>query len=146
MRHGKGWIGLLAVGVLSALVAGCDFGPKESVDTLIISADNRISAGQYNAALIDLKNALALAPGSHAARARFAEVLMQLGDAQSAEIEMRKAMNSGHDPVSGELFVIDALIAQDQYDRARDLHGQMVEKTRSDRDVHAWLIQKVGWN
>ena len=67
---------------------------------------------------------------------------MQLGDAQSAEIEMRKAMNSGHDPVSGELFVIDALIAQDQYDRARDLHGQMVEKTRSDRDVHAWLIQK----
>ena len=86
---------LLLVSAVMTL-SGCD---------VFISADGRVERaraeldkGDYQAAVIDLKNALESEPDHVQARLLLAEASLQLGDVRDAEKELRRARDAGAKP------------------------------------------------
>ena len=92
------WSGLrrcgpaIAVAVaIGALTAGCS--PKS--EALYARAQQSLAKGEVGAAVIDLKNFVEAEPQNATARALLAEVALQSGDIQTADIEIRKAKDLG---------------------------------------------------
>ena len=79
--------------VLGAGMSGCNRG--ESVPTLVAEAKAYQQKGDFKAALIQLKNAVAKSPEDAEIRLSLAALYMETGDAVSAEKEYRKAMSLG---------------------------------------------------
>lgn len=82
---------LVCVSALS--VSACDFfaTPQARVER----AKSQIAARDYRRASIELRNALQDEPGNGDARRLLAEVSLQLGDASSAQAEVRRALDAG---------------------------------------------------
>lgn len=73
---------------LLSLIAGCD--SFTSPQTRFERAQEHVAEGDYRTALVELKNALQKQPDLHEARLLLAEVVLWLGDPQSAEVEFLK--------------------------------------------------------
>ncbi|HEY6644764.1 XrtA/PEP-CTERM system TPR-repeat protein PrsT [Povalibacter sp.] len=111
--------GVLALLSLAA-VSGCD--RFLSADARVERASTKITAHDYRGAMIDLKNALQDEPQHATARLKLAEVELQLGDAVSADKDLRRAIELG---VSSE--ATGELVARTQLalGNARDLLVQI---------------------
>lgn len=89
-------------------IAGCD--RWKSPDELVNDAKTYQSSGNTSAALIQLKNALQKKPDAAEARYTLATVYEQTGDVQSAEKELRRALEYGSDreravPLLGKILL-----------------------------------------
>ncbi len=88
---------LLGLGLLVTVVlCGCDF--FVSADGRVERARAEIAKGDYQAAVIDLKNALESEPNHLQARLLLARASLQLGDVRDAEKEIRRARDAGASP------------------------------------------------
>jgi cellulose synthase operon protein C len=79
-----------------AMLSGCDF--FVSTDGRVERARAEIAKGDYQAAVIDLKNALESEPDHVQARLLLARAALQLGDVRDAEKEIRRARDAGAKP------------------------------------------------
>jgi len=77
--------------VLAASLAACS--PKG--ERLLQRAEASLDKGEYRAAMIDLQNYLSDHPDDSRARAQLGLALLELGDVQGAEAEVRKARELG---------------------------------------------------
>jgi putative PEP-CTERM system TPR-repeat lipoprotein len=97
--------------------------PAASVDTgrlaqFLRDAQHALDRGDTNLALIQLKNAARTAPANTEVRVKLGLLELQLGDATSAERELRQAQADGADP---KLFLAGLLSAMLADGRAADL-------------------------
>jgi len=82
--------------VLAASLLGCDNSTtEEKVQQFIESAAEKVEAGKASAAIIELKNALQLAPKNVEARRRLGKLYLKQGAAESAVKEFRRALEYG---------------------------------------------------
>lgn len=89
---------LAAAIACSLFFAGCDF--FMDADARVTRAQQHIASSDYRAAMIDLKTAVQSEPNHVEGRLLLAEVSLQLGDAVSAEKELRFAIDSGAQPAA----------------------------------------------
>lgn len=78
---------------LVSCIAGCNL--FVDADKRVARANERIAANDYNAAIIELRNALQSSPDHVPAHLLLASALLQTGDAASAETELRQAIKGG---------------------------------------------------
>ncbi len=100
----------LLIFVLGALVAlaGCDL--LMSSEARLERAQKEMSQGNFNAAAIDLRNVLKKQPANTQARMMLVNLLLKLGDAQTAQQELQRAIHDGADParsaqVTAEIYL-----------------------------------------
>jgi len=92
------WIAAAAVAGAAILSAGALLVPhhdKKSVENFIASAQAERAANNFPAALIDLKNALAKDPENLTARLLCAQLAIDLGDGEAAQVQLRHAQQDG---------------------------------------------------
>lgn len=81
--------------LLASLLASCS---GESPESLINSGKEFLAKNDTKAAVIQFKNALQQNPGLSEARFLLGKALLQAGDPQGAEVELRKALELKHAP------------------------------------------------
>ncbi|MDB5906724.1 MAG: hypothetical protein JWP34_838, partial [Massilia sp.] len=104
--------------VLAAGLSGC--GKTESSASLMAEARQYQQKGDNKAALIQLKNAAAKSPEDAEVRFALAGLYNTLGDAVSAEKEIRKAISLGVDGARAAPELAKALQMQGQPQKAID--------------------------
>lgn len=107
-RRRRGWIVGAAIGLLGIGACG---GP--STAELISRAEAAADDGRLRAAVIDLRNAVASEPQNPQARYRLAIAALELGDAATAEKELRRARELGYEmaptvePMAASLILLN---------------------------------------
>jgi putative PEP-CTERM system TPR-repeat lipoprotein len=89
----KGMLAVLRLAGAAAVMSLLMSCGKDNPDALIASAKDYAAKGDYNAATIQLKNALQQAPNNAVARRLLGEALLEVGDPASAEKELRRALD-----------------------------------------------------
>ena len=87
---------MISAGLLTAGMAGC--GKSEDATSLVADAQRYQEKGDNPAAIIQLKNALQKNPDDPETRYLLGTIYHKTGDLQSAEKELRRALNLGMDP------------------------------------------------
>src|SRR6187455_336495 len=87
---------MISAGLLTAGMAGC--GKSEDAASLVADAQRYQEKGDNPAAIIQLKNALQKNPDDPETRYLLGTIYHKTGDLQSAEKELRRALNLGMDP------------------------------------------------
>jgi Tfp pilus assembly protein PilF len=87
---------IISVVLLTGGIAGC--GKSEDPQTLVSDAKRYEEKGDNSAAIIQLKNALQKNPNDPEARYLLGTIYRKTGDLQSAEKELRRALNLGIEP------------------------------------------------
>ena len=105
----------IAMLAAAAMLTGCSRG--QSASELLQEAQRHLDQGDPKAAIIQYKNSLQKDPENAAARYRLGLVYNQLGDAVSAEKELRKASELELDPVKVLPALASALMRQGQFDK-----------------------------
>ncbi len=85
----------IALLLAAVALAGC---LKDSPEKLVASAKDYLARGEYNAAVIQLKNALQEAPANGEARLLLGRALLETRDPVSAEKELRRALEYRQSP------------------------------------------------
>jgi putative PEP-CTERM system TPR-repeat lipoprotein len=91
LKTGCSKVFLLTIAFL--FLGGCGLGTSN--EERIERANDQVAAGEYRAAMIELKNALANDANNSAARLLLAEVSLGLGDVLAAEKELSRAIELG---------------------------------------------------
>jgi putative PEP-CTERM system TPR-repeat lipoprotein len=104
--------------MLAAGLSGC--GKTESSASLMAEARQYQQKGDNKAALIQLKNAATKSPEDAEVRIQLAVLYNQMGDAVSAEKEIRKAISLGADNARAAPELAKALLQQGQAQKAID--------------------------
>lgn len=104
--------------MLAAGLSGC--GKTESSASLMADATQYRQKGDNKAALIQLKNAASKSPEDGEVRFQLAAVYNEMGDAVSAEKEIRKAASLGIDAARTAPELAQALLAQGLAQKAID--------------------------
>jgi putative PEP-CTERM system TPR-repeat lipoprotein len=81
-------------------------------------ADESLAAGEYRAALIDLRNLIRHEPQNPSHRFRYAQALSGLGDFAGTAAELRKAREFGAPDAELVPLLVDALVASGQFAEA----------------------------
>jgi putative PEP-CTERM system TPR-repeat lipoprotein len=110
------------------------------VAKLLEDADKARSAGNLGLALVQLKNAVRLAPASGEARARLGAALMDSGDAISAERELRQAWT---DDGPAGIIIPTLMRAMLQRNEIKQLLTEFPEPTPGTQDTTAPDVLKV---
>ena len=84
------WL-MISAGLLAAGMAGC--GKSEDPQTLVADAQRYQEKGDNSAAIIQLKNALQKNPDDPETRYLLGTIYRKTGELQSAEKELRRALN-----------------------------------------------------
>lgn len=93
IKHSRRVSALAASALLLSLMAGCN--RQQSPDQLLAQAQQYHQKGDNQAAVIQLKNVLAIKADHAEARLLLGEVYLEQGDAASAEKELRRALALG---------------------------------------------------
>jgi len=101
-------------------LSACDL--FRSPDSLVERAERNMAQHRYREALIDLKNAVEQEPGHVRGRLRLAAVEMQLGDLESADRDLRRAIELGAAPADTGLLNARLRLARGQ---ARELLAEI---------------------
>ena len=109
----------MAVAILmSGSLAAC--GKFDSTEKLIADAQSYQKKGEDKAAIIQAKNALQKDPNNTEARLLLAKLYSDVGDAQSAEKEARKAIELGMPPPKAVPLLAASLLMQGKSQKALD--------------------------
>ncbi|MBM4197427.1 MAG: tetratricopeptide repeat protein [Gammaproteobacteria bacterium] len=119
LGHGAPWTVVLA---LLFSLAGCQRSPEQ----LWARAEAAADSGDYAAASIDLKSLLQRQPANAEARAALAQASLELGDAVSAEKEIRRALSlqPDADTDARRLLLGKALLGQEKF---AEVHATLAE-------------------
>ena len=107
----------LAALVVAALFAGCG---AENPDTLMASGKSHLAKNDSKAAVIQFKNALQMNPNLGEARFLLGKTLLESGDPQGAELELRKALGLKYAPESVIPLLAQALLTNGQAKKVVD--------------------------
>lgn len=107
----------IALSISVALLAACG---QKSTDDLLASARTYLAAHDGKAAIIQLKNALQREPGSAPARFLLGSALLETGDAASAAVELRRALDLQHPAVEAVPVLARAMLAERAYQKLVD--------------------------
>ncbi|WP_166423998.1 XrtA/PEP-CTERM system TPR-repeat protein PrsT [Paraglaciecola sp. 20A4] len=100
---------------LSALtLTGCD---SKTAEEYIAAAKTQYQQNDTQAAIIDLKNAIALAPQNKDARANLGQYYLEAGFFDESEKELRKALELGEEKDSIYPSLVKAIYYQNDFDR-----------------------------
>jgi putative PEP-CTERM system TPR-repeat lipoprotein len=106
---------------LVAPLGGCS---KDSPESLLRSAQEYAAKGDHSAAIIQLKNALQLAPNNGEARRLLGEQLLSARDPVSAERELRRAIELKQPVGKVAAALAQALFETRQYDKLVSEFGE----------------------
>lgn len=123
MRNPAPWL-FRAAAVLAAccLLAACDKSP--STEELIVSGQQYIEKGDYNAATIELKNAIAADASNAQARWLLGSVYFRSGDLEGAAKELTRARELGVPPQDVLPLLAQALLPLGRYDEVLALQSK----------------------
>lgn len=108
---------LLALILGTSLLAGCG---QEDSTALLAEARKLIAAGDYKAATIQLKNAVAEDENNAEARFELGKLYLDQLDLASAEKEFRRARQAGFDERAVNPMIARALLGQREFQRVLD--------------------------
>ncbi|HEY7639547.1 MAG TPA: XrtA/PEP-CTERM system TPR-repeat protein PrsT [Steroidobacteraceae bacterium] len=128
MRGSRLSLVVIAIGLV---LAACDV--WVSPQTRVERAQQQLDKANYRAAMTDLKTALEAEPDNIAGRVLLARLSLQLGDIQSAEKELERAVRSGAKPEQVAELQYETLLAQQRLD---DL-AKLLEKPTLPPNRHA---------
>ena len=111
-------LSLTGVLLLMGTLASCE--KSKSPQDLIVEAREYQQNGDNKAAIIQLKNALQKTPDNADARFLLGSIYNDAGDPLSAEKEIQKAINLGMNPATALPELVQALLAQGQYQTVID--------------------------
>ncbi|MEM6639851.1 MAG: tetratricopeptide repeat protein [Pseudomonadota bacterium] len=114
--------GLATCAALLLSLTGC--GGSDGVDNSLDAADDAIANEAFDAASLQLTNALQAQPGNAEIRARLAQVALIAGRASVAERQARAIARMDNDPSRGDRLLCDALLARGEFDAVLDEFGQ----------------------
>ena len=97
------------------LLSGC--GQDLTAAEHVSKAKDYMDKGELKPALIELSSAVQKDPGSVEGRWLLAKVAVDMGEAPRAEKEIRKAMELGLKPASGQFTLVKSLLLQGDLDR-----------------------------
>jgi putative PEP-CTERM system TPR-repeat lipoprotein len=108
----------LTIAIAIATLAACG---GDSTETHISNAKAYLAESDYDAAVIELKNALQIERNSEEARWLLGKAYLDIGDAASSQKELEQALRLGwaSDDIIPSLAL--ALLAQDEYVKIREL-------------------------
>jgi len=98
------------------LLSGC--GQDLTAAEHVSKAKDYMEKGDLKPALIELSSAVQKDPNSVEGRWLLAKVAADMGEGPRAEKEIRKAMELGLKPASGQLTLVKSLLLQGDLDRA----------------------------
>jgi putative PEP-CTERM system TPR-repeat lipoprotein len=128
----------LALLFAALVMTGC---LKDSPEKLVASAKDYLARGEYNAAIIQLKNALQEAPGNGEARLLLGRALLETRDPVSAEKELRRALEYKQSPEAVLPLLARALIEQGE---AGKLVQEFGSHRLADADADAAFRVRLG--
>ena len=120
------------------LLSGCG---RDDAPALLSSARDYQAKNDHNAAIIQLKNVLQKQPENGEARLLLGQSALVLGDAPTAEKELRKALEYGQPPAIVVPLIAAALLQGGSPDKVISEFG---EKTLDDAKANAELKAHVG--
>jgi putative PEP-CTERM system TPR-repeat lipoprotein len=129
---------ILALLMVSVLVTGCDM--FVSTETRLERAQKQLDQGNYRAAMSDVKTALESEPENAKARLLLAEVSLQIGDRESADKELERALAAGATPEQASAVRYELLLSEG---RADDLAALLEKDTFSPPARRALLTAKL---
>jgi len=111
---------------------------RSDPDAFIASAQSYLAKSEYQAAIIELKNALNKSPDNAQARFLLAKALLDSGSASAAETEVRKAMELKY-PAEEIIPVLAwSLVSQGAYKKAiSEVAGSTLQSPQARADVGA---------
>ncbi|MHB1213891.1 MAG: XrtA/PEP-CTERM system TPR-repeat protein PrsT [Thiobacillus sp.] len=109
---------LLSVLILGASLLNACNSPDSA--TLVAEARASVAAGDYKAAMIQLKNAVAEDEKNAAARYELGKLYLGQSDLASAEKEFRRAREAGYSPNAVNPMIAHALLGQREFQRVLD--------------------------
>lgn len=128
----------IAAGMTLAALVACQ--RIKPVADVLADARNAHNSGEDRAAVIHLKNLLQQEPGHAAARRMLGELHLALGDAVSAEKELRRALALGQPRQELLPRLVKAMLAQASYQGVLDeLHAEPLNPTILAWRGHAML-------
>jgi len=118
---------------LILLLAACG---GETSSSYVASARNHLAKKEYGAAIIELKNALKIAPENGEARYLLAASLLDTGQAADAATEARKALDLKYSPDAALPILARALLAQGESKRLiADTNEQQGESAKTRAEI-----------
>src|SRR5688500_17019987 len=109
----------LAPVVLTLALAACCEQPQDP-QVLIAKAEDYRNKGNYPAAIIELKNVVQKNPDHAEARYLLGIGYLDVGDAKSAEAELRRALSLGADAAKAQPALAKSLLAQGRLQEVLD--------------------------
>ncbi len=107
-----------AIVLLTGVLVACD--RSINVDEVIDRAAVLYESGAHRASVIELKNAVREDPANARARQLLGENYIELGDANSAEKELRRALDLGVDAAVLAVPLARVMLLQGRYEDALD--------------------------
>jgi len=107
----------LPLAILLAALAACDPRGSASVEQLLKRSQEQRAAGNIRASIIELKNALQKDPKNATARLLLGQTFIDLGDAASAEIELKRAQELGADAGKAAISLGEVKVLQGRFDQ-----------------------------
>lgn len=101
--------------VIAAITLGLAACAKDDPVSYVDSARKYLASADYNAAIIELKNALRVAPGQADVRFMLAKALLEAGNPVDAETEARKALDLKHPEGEALPLLVRTMLVQGQY-------------------------------
>lgn len=114
---------VIAACLLMAGLSSC--GRTELSDTEYLTrAEDHLSKGELQAAIIELKNALQKNPKNSEARLRLGESYLSIGNGPAAEKELRRAIQLGEQGADVTVLLARALLMQDKHRELIDFSAE----------------------
>jgi putative PEP-CTERM system TPR-repeat lipoprotein len=123
---------------VALVLAGCF---KDSPDKLVASAKDYLARREYNAAVIQLKNALLEVPANGEVRLLLGRALLETRDPVSAEKELRRALEYRQAPEAVLPLLARALLEQGE---AAKLVDEFASQRLADADADAAFRAQLG--
>lgn len=134
----------LLITLLAVLAAGCS---KPSAEASIAAAQRHIAEKKFNAAQIELRNAIQQAPNNGLAYRLLGDALLRLGDPVAAEAALRKALTLGETADATLPHLALSLLGQDQPQKLIEEFGAVALQDATAQAAmkaalgQAWLIR-----
>ena len=106
---------LSAILMIAIFLSGCD--PQIDEQTYFQNARDYQTKGEYQAAIIELKNVLKKNPSNREARLLLGQLSLKVGESPMAEKELRRALQLGTPHAQVILPLGNALLAQRKYEQ-----------------------------